>query len=135
MIYLIIFQLNFYVGISRNLPPRFLCFRPRGRLAALAPNSLPLCLHMQGMHPTHPPFGQHMKPPPKTSNANLISKIPTCLEYEVSICYFGPHDSRHWRTPYTNKYLFIRVDCHLLIHKPQHNIIWRPFGLLEHLKG
>ena len=34
-------------------------------------------------------FGQHMKPPPKTSNANLISKNPTCLEYEVSICYCG----------------------------------------------
>ena len=71
-------------------------------------------------------FGQHMKPPPKTSNANLISKKPTCLEYEDSICYCGPHDSRHWATPYTNKYLFIHVNYHLVIHKPQYNIRWQP---------
>jgi hypothetical protein len=35
-------------------------------------------------------FGQHMEPPPKTSNANL-TKNHACLEYEVFIYYFGPH--------------------------------------------
>ena len=37
-------------------------------------------------------FGQHIEPAPKTSNANL-TRNRTCLEYEVFICYFGPHDN------------------------------------------
>ena len=45
-----------------------------------------------------PPFGQRMKPPSKTSNANLTTN-PTCLEYEVFICYFGPHGSEDHPTP------------------------------------
>ena len=43
-------------------------------------------------------FEQHLEPPPKTSNANL-SQNPTCLEYEVFICYLGPHGSGHHPTP------------------------------------
>jgi hypothetical protein len=38
-----------------------------------------------------------MGPPSKTNNANL-TKIPTCLENEVFICYFGPHDHGHHPT-------------------------------------
>ena len=45
-----------------------------------------------------PTFGQHLEPPPKIRNANL-TKIPTCLEFEVFICYFGPHGSEHHSTP------------------------------------
>ncbi len=49
-------------------------------------------------------FEQHMEPPPKTSNAKLTKKNPTCLEYEVFICYFGPHGSIPKEIPsiYTN---------------------------------
>jgi hypothetical protein len=37
-----------------------------------------------------PTFGQHMEPPPKTSNANL-TKNPTCLEYKGFVSYFPVH--------------------------------------------
>ena len=45
-----------------------------------------------------PTLGQLMRPPPKTSNANL-TRNPTCLKQEVFICYFGAHDSGHHPTP------------------------------------
>ena len=35
---------------------------------------------------------------PKQVNANLTENL-VCLEYEVFICYFGPHDSGHHPTP------------------------------------
>ena len=45
---------------------------------------------------------------PKQANANL-TKNPTCLNYEVFICYFGPHGSGlHQYTP------SIHVDYHLV---------------------
>jgi hypothetical protein len=44
-----------------------------------------------------PTFGQHMEPPPQISNAKL-TKNPTCLEYEVFICYFGWRGSGHHPT-------------------------------------
>ena len=44
-----------------------------------------------------PTFEQLMGPAPKTSNASL-TKIPTCLEHEVFMCYFGPHGSGHYPT-------------------------------------
>ena len=42
-------------------------------------------------------IGQHMELPPKTSNTNLTDN-PTCLEFGVFICYFGPHGSGHHPT-------------------------------------
>ena len=42
--------------------------------------------------------GQLVQPPPNTSISKL-TKISTCLEHEVFICYIGSHDSGHCPTP------------------------------------
>ena len=71
-----------------------------------------------------PTFGQHMEPPLKTSNANLTKRI-TCLEYEVFICYFGPHGSGHHPPPGDTFHPRRLPPSGLQTHK---NIRWRPIS-------
>ena len=42
-----------------------------------------------------PTCGQLMSSHPRTSKYQPNKKNPTCLEYEVFLCYFGPHGSGH----------------------------------------
>ena len=71
-----------------------------------------------------PPFGQHMKTPSKTSNANLTNN-PTCLEYEVFICYFGPHGGEHHPTPVDTFHPCGLPPSGLQTHQ---NIRWQSFS-------
>ena len=44
-----------------------------------------------------PAFEQHMELPPQNKQCQP-NKYPTCLEFEVFICYLGAHDSGHHPT-------------------------------------
>ena len=67
---------------------------------------------------TSPKFASYIWAAHVTASQNKQyqpNKNVTCLEYEVFICYFGPHGSGHQPTPVDT---FHPWDYHMMDHKP-----------------
>ena len=67
-------------------------------------------------------FGQCLELPSKTNDANL-TKNSICLEFEVFICYFDPHDRGHHPTPVDAFHPRGLPPCRSQTHW---NIKWQP---------
>ena len=84
-----------------------------------------------------PKFGSYIWATHGTTSQNKQcqskNNIPTCLEYEVFICYFDSHGSGHHPTLVDTFHL--HVDCHLVGRKPHQIIRWRPISGCMTLKG